>query len=592
MPEWLDKLINKKDDAGVSENEIIFGNSSSEIKPFPEELRKNDKSDGTNDETYDDYSSETEPKPSAKDFCIKHKKGLIATSIIIGSIAILYGIISVFSIILDPLYGYTQSSVEEGIVISSADVSGVLEVNDRYNITSLVSGKILERRVELGDRVREGEILYKLDDSEAQLSLMRAENQLERTKITGSSSSLTSNKIYATESGTIQSLAIRSGNNVSAGQVVATVTKDDGTVSSIVSVVSGTVTSVNVSTGSSVSAGSLIASLRDSSAELAQKTNPYDQKSNQFDVDFAKAQLENYTIKAPINGIITEVNAKIGDNVSPANTEKPMMVIVDDSILKFSFQIDETDISNYEKGQNVVVTSDSIPDETFIGGVSFVGTEGKRNDEGKLLFDVEVLVEEIGDLKAGMNVNARVIFDSATDALLIPNDALLKIDDKTALALVKDVELMAEDKIIKTDIPNELELTYPTIKVPKGCTLVSVRYGITDGTKTEILSGLAFGDIVVYNPEWKDTILPIIEEEVEDNQEEIIPGLPSTEKKPVMPFSSDDNEDEDGVIIVPDEKESTKTDEEIKDEIKEKVQIKQGDIKNKSPYKDSSNLSI
>ena len=67
-----------------------------------------------------------------------------------------------------------------------------------------------------------------------------------------------------------------------------------------------------------------------------------------------------------------------------------------------------------------------------------------------------------------------------------------------------------------------------------------------------------------------------------------------------MPFSSDDNEDEDGVIIVPDEKESTKTDEEIKDEIKEKVQIKQDEFQDKKTPKspssggtsNSANLSL
>lgn len=572
MPEWLNKITNKNHKPDNSENEIIIGNSSSGIQPFPEELKKT-----TDAETADDYQAEPENKPSFKDFCKKYKKGLTRTAIAVGGIAIIYALIAVVSIFLDPLYGYTQSSVEQGTIISSANVSGVLEVNERYNISSLVSGKILERRVELGDRVREGEILYKLDDSEAQLSLMRAENQLEKTKITGSSSASATGKIYATENGTIQSLAIRSGSSVSAGQVVATITKDDGTVSSVVSVVSGTVSSVNVSTGRSVSAGTLIASVKDSSAELTQKTNPYDQKSDQYDVDFAKSQLENYIIKAPTSGIITEVNAKTGDNVSIGNSE-PMMVIVDDSVLKFNFQVDETEIINYKKGQDVVLTSDSFPEETFVGAVSFVGTEGKRNDAGKLMFDVSVTIEETGDLKAGMNVEARVIFDYSTEALHVPNDALLKIDDNNALVLVKDVEHMPEDKSSKTTIPSDTELAYPTIEVPKGCTLLEVRYGITDGTKTEILSGIVFGDIVVYNPEWKDIVLPVIPEEGEENSDEIIPGLPKKKPaKPALPVESDIDEEDEKLSSEGNEP-ALKSDDEIRNEIKDRVQMKQGEI--------------
>ena len=589
MPEWLNKIKDKNAKADNSENEIIIGNSSSGIQPFPEELKK---TTDANDETLDDYQAETESKPSFKDFCKNHKKGLTGTTIAVGGIILIYALVAVISIFLDPLYGYTQVSVEQGTIISSANVSGVLEVNDRYNISSLVSGKILEKRVELGDRVREGEILYKLDDSEAQLSLMRAENQLEKTKITGSSSASATSKIYATEGGTIQSLAIRSGSSVSAGQVVATITKDDGTVSTVVSVVSGTVSSVNVSTGRSVSAGTLIASVKDSSAELTQKTNPYDQKSDQYDVDFAKSQLENYTIKAPINGIITEVNAKTGDNVSIGNSE-PMMVIVDDSVLKFGFQVDETEIINYKKGQDVVVTSDSFPEETFVGAISFVGTEGKRNDDGKLMFDVSVTIEEIGDLKAGMNVEARVIFDSSTEALLVPNDAILKIDDNIALVLVKDVELMPEDKASKTTIPSDTELAHPTIEVPKGCTLLEVRYGITDGTRTEILSGIVFGDIVVYNPEWKDTVLPIIPEENKENPDEIIPGLPKKKPaKPAFPVEPDVDED-DGTLLPEGNDPSLMSDDEIRNEIKGRVQMKQGEMPNmKTPPQGSKNLPI
>ena len=172
-------------------------------------------------------------------------------------------------------------------------------------------------------------------------------------------------------------------------------------------------------------------------------------------------------------------------------------------------------------------------------------------------------------------------------------DALLKIDDKNALILVKNVELMPEDKKNAASIgiiPSAAELAYPTVEVPKGCTLVTVRYGITDGTRTEIISGLAFGDIVVYNPEWKDTILPLIEEETEDEPEEIVPDMPV----------SPEDDDEDSSIISPDADDTTKTDDEIKDEIKERVQQKQGNLQDKKSFptpsktnpSKSSNLSI
>ena len=67
-----------------------------------------------------------------------------------------------------------------------------------------------------------------------------------------------------------------------------------------------------------------------------------------------------------------------------------------------------------------------------------------------------------------------------------------------------------------TDNTLDLQLSYPWIEVPEGCKLVSVKYGVSDGTNVEIVSGLNAGDIVVFNPEWEPVDLsPETEEDAE-----------------------------------------------------------------------------
>lgn len=448
-------------------------------------------------------ASVTEPKS----FYEKYKSTIIASGITVAAgivIAVLIIVISTFS---NPLRNYSQVAVTKGNVVNSMNTSGTLSANARYSITSLVSGTIVSSTPEVGDKVTVGTVLYKLDDTEAQLAVKRAENQLARSKSSGSySSSGGSSKIYATESGTIQSLNIKTGYKLSAGQVIGTIKKADGSITAITTPVSGTVSAVNSGVGKTIAAGGLLATLSDGETQTSASTRTYDQKSNEYDVESAKKQLENYTIKSPVSGIVTEKNAKVGDNVGITNLDNPMMVIVDMNSLKFTFQVDEYKVWEMEAGQDVIVNADSLPDETFAGKITNVSSEGYKNDDDQTVFDVEVTVEEPGHLKSGMNVSAKVIMQSATNVMYLPKNALIEPDGKHALVLVKEdtvSDTSSSETLSPSEVPKDAtdeQLSFPAVKVPKGCKLVTVSYGISDDTNVEITSGIKVGDIVVYDP--------------------------------------------------------------------------------------------
>lgn len=448
-------------------------------------------------------TSVTEPKS----FYEKYKSTIIASGITVAAgivIAVLIIVISTFS---NPLRNYSQVAVTKGNVVNSMNTSGTLSANARYSITSLVSGTIVSSTPEVGDKVTAGTVLYKLDDTEAQLAVKRAENQLARSKSSGSySSSGGSSKIYATESGTIQSLNIKTGYKLSAGQVIGTIKKADGSITAITTPVSGTVSAVNSGVGKTVAAGGLLATLSDGETQTSASTRTYDQKSNEYDVESAKKQLENYTIKSPVSGIVTEKNAKVGDNVGITNLDNPMMVIVDMNSLKFTFQVDEYKVWEMEAGQDVIVNADSLPDETFAGKITNVSSEGYKNDDDQTVFDVEVTVEEPGHLKSGMNVSAKVIMQSATNVMYLPKNALIEPDGKHALVLVKEdtvSDTSSSETLSPSEVPKDAtdeQLSFTAVKVPKGCKLVTVSYGISDDTNVEITSGIKVGDIVVYDP--------------------------------------------------------------------------------------------
>ena len=493
------------------------------------------------------------------------KSILMGSGIAAGAIVLIAAVVVVFSVVMNPLHGYTEVTVAKGNVIPSMNTSGVMEANAYYSITSLVSGTVEESKPEVGDRVEAGTVLYKLDDTEAQLSLKRAQNQLDKSKAVGASSKVSTSRIYAGESGVIQTLNIKSGSSVSAGQIVATILKSDGNAVSVTSSVSGTVSSVSVSRGRSVTAGTLIASVTDDTTLMNQKTNTYDQKSNEYDVEAAKKQLENYTIKSPVSGIVTQKNAKVGDNVAITNLDNPMMVIVDMNSMKFTFLADEKQVMDLEVGQNAIITTDSIPNETFAGEVSRVSNEGKQDDEGNVQFEIDVTIDEPGDLKAGMTVQAKIVLDSATNVMYLPEKALLEADGQNAVVLVKEDKLAENTSDNKDGGASDEELAFPWIKVPKGCRLVTVRYGISDGTNVEIISGLAQGNVVVYNPKW----------ETKDLIPSSATATPSPAKSNRDTLDTDRTESPSATASAAPREEDAVVDEEIKRQIQQKIMERQ-----------------
>lgn len=399
----------------------------------------------------------------------------------------------------NPLRNYVQYAASKENIVSTMEADGVLASGDKYEIVSLVSGKIAESKYEVGDKVSAGDVLYKLDDTEAKLAVERAKNELNKASDSGSGSSVSTDtgRIIASDAGKIESLSIKQGSSVAAGSRVGVIKKSDGSTSPIISYVSGSVSILSAAVGRNVSSGQLIASVKLNGASSSKDTSKYDKKTSEIDVQAAEKQLEAYTVKSPIDGVIIEKNNKAGDNVGDANSYKPMMVILDTSKLSLTFSVDESHISEIEKGQSVTITTDSIPDTKFSGEVSSVGVEGKPDENGKVMFDVTVAVTDPEDLKAGMKVKAKVILDTANSATSVPQSALLKSDGQNALVLVKNDD-NTSDKDISESVDNQLD--HPDVKVPKGCSLVSVKYGISDGTNVQIISGLKVGEVVVFNP--------------------------------------------------------------------------------------------
>lgn len=189
----------------------------------------------------------------------------------------------------------------------------------------------------------------------------------------------------------------------------------------------GTVTKVYHSNGDYVSKGEAIIAISNDTVENSVKKAELDYSDAQIALQEQQEKLDDYIITAPISGTVITKNSKAGDTIDKTNASITMMVVADVSKLKFALEIDELDVGLVNVGQEVEITCDAVEGKTFKGSITEMSMEGTATN-GVTTYQATVTIDEPGELKPSMNVDATVIIDSAENVLRVPTT-----DIKTAM---------------------------------------------------------------------------------------------------------------------------------------------------------------
>lgn len=224
--------------------------------------------------------------------------------------------------------------------------------------------------------------------------------------------------------------------------------------------------------------------------------------------------LRKTTYRAPIDGIVSYIAVRVGENVVPGiqNAEGSfLMTISDMSIVTSEVKVDETDITNIRSGQPADVTIDAVPGKTYKGHVTEVGelailrssgqaatTQTTANTQEARDFKVVVTLDNPPDsLRPGLSSTAKIQTAQKKAVLTIPIQALAvrsQADLDEAKQPKGNVTLAASKPSTnteKTDIQG--------VFVIRGnkAEFVPVQTGITGTTDIEITNGLKEGDQIV-----------------------------------------------------------------------------------------------
>ncbi len=194
-------------------------------------------------------------------------------------------------------------------------------------------------------------------------------------------------------------------------------------------------------------------------------------------VDRAEETLRYATIRAPISGIVLIRPVEVGDAVSSilnlGSAATLIMTLGDVSSVYIKGEVDEADIGKTDCGQPVRTRVESFPNESFEGLVKRISPMGKEQNN-VTTFEVRVTISNPqGKLRANMTANAEIVLEERKDVLLVPEAALVYDKDKNVSVQVLDPKAKA------------------------GWRKLALKTGISNGQRTQVLEGLKEGDKLV-----------------------------------------------------------------------------------------------
>ncbi len=177
-------------------------------------------------------------------------------------------------------------------------------------------------------------------------------------------------------------------------------------------------------------------------------------------------QAGNLLITAPSNGMISELKKKKGDSIGPGEY---LGSVFSAENMSMYVNVDDTEVLMVSQGAPVTVTVDALPDTPFEGVVEYVSGMGS-DENGVSKFEVYISVKGSAEIRQGMQARAYINAGSATDVLLIPQEAIFTEDD------IDKVEVLNDDGTVS---------------------VVAIEVGLSNSRQAEVRSGLEEGQFVI-----------------------------------------------------------------------------------------------
>jgi HlyD family secretion protein len=355
------------------------------------------------------------------------------------------------------------AKVERGDLAKSVVATGKIYPITNVEVKSKASGIVQKLLVDYGENVKKDQVLAELDKQEilAQVNQEKASLQAAEAAARAAEADMEHAKVDA-EGPDVPMLkrAYDRAQKMAKDGVVSESALDDAQKSYEMAVNKQQLGKANVI--------SATAKLKQAEAQVAQAKAQLDEKEKEY---------QNSTIISPIDGMVLSRDVEVGSAVSSilvlGSSATLVMTLGDIRSVYVKGKVDESDIGRVYIGQPARIKVESYKDRTFSGKVTKISPMGVEKDN-VTTFEVRVSIDNSkGELKSQMTANAEILLEEHKGILMVPEGALIYDKDRKA----------------------SIEIPEPTAK--DGKKKLDVTVGISNGSKTELLSGLKEGQQVI-----------------------------------------------------------------------------------------------
>ena len=355
------------------------------------------------------------------------------------------------------------AAVERGDLARSVVATGKIEPLAKVDVKSKASGIVEKIFADYGDRVKQGQVLVELDKEQLRAQVAEARANLQAAEAAVQSAQATFERNVVDAQGPdlpfLKSTAERNRKLAAEGLISASLL-DDGE------------KAYQMALNKQLSAQRNVAVSR---AEVARAKAQVAQM--QAALDNAEEYLRNSTIVSPMDGLVLSRDVEVGDAISSililGSQATNIMTLGDVSEVYVKGKVDEADISKVYLGQLARISVESLKEKKFLGKVTKISPLGVEKDN-VTTFEVRVSIQNpTGELKANMSANAEIILEEKQKVLMVPEAAVIYDKDRRT----------------------SLETPDPGSKT--GRRKLSVKLGISNGVKTELVEGLKEGQQVI-----------------------------------------------------------------------------------------------
>ena len=414
----------------------------------------------------------------------------------------------------DVLYVIDSSDVEGDLESAQLSVSQAQrsydDAADARNVRTKIGGEVSSFAVAAGDAVQAGQTVATVRDTSVMLLAVDFPAAEAQSFAVGQAAQVMPDTTFEVLNGTIRSvsgadpsgdaslmtctvtIAVPNAGSLTTAQAAVAQVNGVSSLNSahfayqreetVVAAASGTVSELCVREGSTVCQNDVLLRITGKDLDKQAQNAADNLRSAELRMSSAERNISHYTIDAPISGTIVDKKVKAGDKLSANDTAmQNLCTIYDMSYLEMKLNVDELKIRSLEVGQEVEITADAVPGETYKGVISSILVAGTTAN-GSTSYPVTVRIDDMGELLPGMNATAKITTASVKNVLALPNAALVR----------------GSYVLVTRDSPSAANAE-TSMTAPDGYVYVKVTTGISDDDYIEVKSGLQEGDTIAYD---------------------------------------------------------------------------------------------